>query len=392
MRIGMVCPYSFDVPGGVQSHVLQLAEVMHDRGHVVSVLAPTSSDAHDSLPDYVVSGGKAVPIPYNGSVARLRFGPATHRMVKRWLADGEFDVLHLHEPNAPSLSMLALNIAEGPIVATFHTSTTKSLTLSVFEPILRPMHEKIVGRIAVSDLARRWQMESLGSDAVEIPNGVDVGAFASAPPMDGYPRAGKSVLFLGRYDEPRKGMEVLLRALPRLVQRFADIEVLIVGRGDEDELRRSAGKLAKHLRFLGQVDDAAKASALRSADVYCAPNTGGESFGIVLVEAMAAGTAVVASDLDAFRRVLMDGAAGRLVPVDDDGQLADALIDVLDSEDVRARYIEAASDAVRRYDWSVVAGQIMRVYETVASAGAKVRVAGAAGAAGSLRAKARGLS
>jgi len=392
MRIGMVCPYSFDVPGGVQSHVLQLAEVMHDRGHVVSVLAPTSSDAHDSLPDYVVSGGKAVPIPYNGSVARLRFGPATHRMVKRWLADGEFDVLHLHEPNAPSLSMLALNIAEGPIVATFHTSTTKSLTLSVFEPILRPMHEKIVGRIAVSDLARRWQMESLGSDAVEIPNGVDVGAFASAPPMDGYPRAGKSVLFLGRYDEPRKGMEVLLRALPRLVERFADIEVLIVGRGDEDELRRSAGKLAKHLRFLGQVDDAAKASALRSADVYCAPNTGGESFGIVLVEAMAAGTAVVASDLDAFRRVLMDGAAGRLVPVDDDGQLADALIDVLDSDDVRARYIEAASDAVRRYDWSVVAGQIMRVYETVASAGAKVRVAGAAGAAGSLRAKARGLS
>jgi phosphatidylinositol alpha-mannosyltransferase len=392
MRIGMVCPYSFDVPGGVQSHVLQLAEVMHGRGHVVSVLAPTSSDAHGSLPEYVVSGGKAVPIPYNGSVARLRFGPATHRMVKRWLAEGEFDVLHLHEPNAPSLSMLALNIAEGPIVATFHTSTTKSLTLSVFEPILRPMHEKIVGRIAVSDLARRWQVESLGSDAVEIPNGVDVDAFASAPVMDGYPRAGKSVLFLGRYDEPRKGMAVLLRALPRLVERFADVEVLIVGRGDEDELRRSAGKLAKHLRFLGQVDDAAKASALRSVDVYCAPHTGGESFGIVLVEAMAAGTAVVASDLDAFRRVLMDGAAGRLVPVDDAGQLADALIEVLDSDEVRKRYIEAASDAVRRYDWSVVAGQIMRVYETVASAGAKVRVAGTAGAAGSFRAKARGLS
>ena len=122
-----------------------------------------------------MSGGKAVPIPYNGSVARLRFGPATHRMVKRWLTDGDFDVLHLHEPNAPSLSMLALMIAEGPIVATFHTSTTKSLTLSVFQGILRPMHEKIVGRIAVSDLARRWQMEALGSDAVEIPNGVDVG-------------------------------------------------------------------------------------------------------------------------------------------------------------------------------------------------------------------------
>ncbi|HEX9832124.1 MAG TPA: glycosyltransferase family 4 protein [Mycobacterium sp.] len=379
MRIGMVCPYSFDVPGGVQSHVLQLAEVMNDRGHVVSVLAPTSSDAHGSLPDYVVSGGKAVPIPYNGSVARLRFGPATHRMVKKWLVQGQFDVLHLHEPNAPSLSMLALNIAEGPIVATFHTSTTKSLTLSVFEPILRPMHEKIVGRIAVSDLARRWQMESLGSDAVEIPNGVDVAAFASAPPMDGYPRIGKTVLFLGRYDESRKGMAVLLRALQRLVERFEDIELLIVGGGDEDELRRSAGKLARHLQFLGQVDDAAKASAFRSADVYCAPNTGGESFGIVLVEAMAAGTAVVASDLDAFRRVLMNGTAGRLVPVDDAGGLADALIEVLDNDALRARYVEVASEAVRRYDWSVVAGQVMRVYETVAGAGAKVQVAGRGG-------------
>ena len=374
MRIGMVCPYSFDVPGGVQSHVLQLAEVMTELGHEVSVLAPASADG--VLPDYVVSGGRAVPIPYNGSVARLRFGPATHRRVKRWLAHGDFDVLHLHEPNAPSLSMLALNIAEGPIVATFHTSTTKSLTLSVFEPILRPMHEKIVGRIAVSDLARRWQMEALGSDAVEIPNGVDVESFASAPPLAGYPRAGKTVLFLGRFDEPRKGMDVLLGALPALVERFGDLEVLVVGRGDQRELRERAGPLATHLRFLGQVDDAEKASAMRSADVYCAPNTGGESFGIVLVEAMAAGTAVVASDLDAFRRVLEDGKCGRLVPVDDSAALAAGLIEMLADDAVRSGYTTRAAAAVQRFDWSVVAAQIMRVYETVAGSGVKVRVAG----------------
>ena len=373
MRIGMVCPYSFDVPGGVQSHVLQLAEVMRGRGHEVSVLAPVSP--HDSLPDYVVSAGKAVPIPYNGSVARLRFGPATHRKVKKWLVEGDFDVLHLHEPNAPSLSMLALNIAEGPIVATFHTSTTKSLTLTVFQGILRPMHEKIVGRIAVSDLARRWQMEALGTDAVEIPNGVDVDSFASAPQLDGYPRPGKTVLFLGRYDEPRKGMSVLLDALPRVVERYADLQLLIVGRGDEDELRDQAGELVGHIRFLGQVDDAGKASAMRSADAYCAPNTGGESFGIVLVEAMAAGTPVVASDLDAFRRVLRDGECGRLVPVEDGAALADALIEVLENDVLRERYVAAGSAAVHRYDWSVVASQIMRVYETVAGSGAKVQVA-----------------
>jgi phosphatidylinositol alpha-mannosyltransferase len=351
---------------------------MRGYGHDVSVLAPSSPEA--DLPDYVVSGGKAVPIPYNGSVARLRFGPATHRKVKKWLGDGDFDVLHLHEPNAPSLSMLALMVAEGPIVATFHTSTTKSLTLSVFQGILRPWHEKIVGRIAVSDLARRWQMEALGSDAVEIPNGVDVESFASAPLLDGYPRPGRSVLFLGRFDEPRKGMAVLLGALPALVEALPDVEVLVVGRGDEEELTQEVGALAGHLRFLGLVNDAEKASAMASADVYCAPNTGGESFGIVLVEAMAAGTAVVASDLDAFRRVLEDGSAGRLVPVDDPAALAFALIDVLTDDVARRRYVDGAARAVRKYDWSVVAREILRVYETVAGAGVKVRVSGESGA------------
>jgi len=373
MRIGMVCPYSLDVPGGVQSHVLQLAEVMLARGHQVSVLAPSSPDV--PLPDYVVSAGRAIPIPYNGSVSRLQFSPAVHGRVKRWLLQGDFDVLHLHEPNAPSLSMWALRVAEGPIVATFHTSTTKSLTLTVFQGILRPMHEKIVGRIAVSDLARRWQMESLGSDAVEIPNGVDVDSFASAPRLVGYPRPGKTVLFLGRYDEPRKGMAVLLDALPAVVERFPDVQLLIVGRGDQDELRAQAGEFARHMCFLGLVDDAGKASAMRSADVYCAPNVGGESFGIVLVEALAAGTPVVASDLDAFRRVLRDGECGSLVPVGDGAALADALIAVLQDDALRERYVAAGSQVVRRYDWSVVASQIMRVYETVAGSGVKVQVA-----------------
>ncbi|AWV47357.1 glycosyltransferase [Mycobacterium leprae Kyoto-2] len=373
MRIGMICPYSFDVPGGVQSHVLQLAEVMRARGQQVRVLAPASPDV--SLPEYVVSAGRAIPIPYNGSVARLQFSPAVHSRVRRWLVDGDFDVLHLHEPNAPSLSMWALRVAEGPIVATFHTSTTKSLTLSVFQGVLRPWHEKIIGRIAVSDLARRWQMEALGSDAVEIPNGVNVDSLSSAPQLAGYPRLGKTVLFLGRYDEPRKGMSVLLDALPGVMECFDDVQLLIVGRGDEEQLRSQAGGLVEHIRFLGQVDDAGKAAAMRSADVYCAPNIGGESFGIVLVEAMAAGTPVVASDLDAFRRVLRDGEVGHLVPAGDSAALADALVALLRNDVLRERYVAAGAEAVRRYDWSVVASQIMRVYETVATSGSKVQVA-----------------
>ena len=248
-------------------------------------------------------------------MARLRFGPATHRKVKRWLADGDFDVLHLHEPNAPSLSMLALNIAEGPIVATFHTSTTKSLTLTVFQGILRPMHEKIVGRIAVSDLARRWQMEALGTDAVEIPNGVDVASFASAPLLDGYPRAGKTVLFLGRYDEPRKGMSVLLEALPRLVERFADVQLLVVGRGDEDELRDQAGELVgppplsrPGRRRREGLGDAQRRRVLRAA------TSAGRVSASSWSRRWPPAPPVVASDLDAFRRVLCDGDVGRLVP------------------------------------------------------------------------------
>ncbi|MFD6395917.1 glycosyltransferase family 4 protein [Nocardia sp. NPDC060249] len=374
MKIGMICPYSFDVPGGVQAHVVELARVFIERGHKVSVLAPASDDT--PLPDFVVSAGRAVAIPYNGSVARLSFGPMAYTRIRRWIDSNDFDVLHIHEPNAPSLSMLALKIAEGPIVATFHTSTTKSLVLSTFQGVLRPYHEKISGRIAVSELARRWQVEALGSDAVEIPNGVDVSAFARGEPLDGYPRAGRTVLFLGRYDEPRKGMDVLLGALPALIDHHPDVQILIVGRGDEDRLRREAGQHAGHLRFLGQVSDEEKAAALRSADVYVAPNLGGESFGIILIEAMAAGTPVVASELDAFRRVLRDGTAGLLTPIGDSGALATAIDTLLTDDETRMRLVSTATQVVAGYDWPVVAEQILRVYETVTVGDNRVRAAG----------------
>lgn len=376
LRVGMVCPYSFDVPGGVQAHVAELAGVLIELGHDVSVLAPADDDT--LLPDFVVSTGRTIAVPYNGSVARLAFDPKTMNRVRRWIRDHEFDVLHLHEPNAPSLSMWAMAVADGPIVATFHTSTTKSRMLSTFTPVLQPFLERISGRIAVSDLARRWQVESLGSDAVEIPNGVHVAAFAEADPLPGYPRNGPTVLFLGRYDEPRKGMPVLLAALPALLATHPDLEVLVVGTGDEAALRRAAGPvLAPHLRVLGQVSDAEKAAALRSADVYWAPHTGGESFGIVLVEALAAGTAVVASDLDAFRRVLDDGAAGVLVPVGDAAAFGREVAALLADPARRAALVARGRTAVRAYDWSVVAAQVVRVYETVTAGHAGVHEADA---------------
>ncbi|HEX5402517.1 MAG TPA: glycosyltransferase family 4 protein [Pseudonocardiaceae bacterium] len=366
MRIGIVCPYSLDVPGGVQSHVMDLARALQRLGHEVDVLAPADEDS--PMPDFVTPAGRALGIPYNGSVARLSFGPRSYAKARRWIRDHDFDVLHLHEPTAPSLAMLALMEADGPIVATFHTSTTRSRALTAFQPFLQPFLEKITARIAVSALARRVQVQHLGGDAVEIPNGVDVGFYAGAEPLDGYP-TGSTVGFVGRFTEPRKGMAVLLGALRVLAPELPDLRLLVVGRGDQDELRQAAGPaLADRLVLLGQADDVTKARALRSMDVYCAPNTGGESFGMILTEAMAAGTTVVASDIDAFRRVLDDGKAGMLAAVNDEIALADAVRDLLTDPGRRADLAASATQRVAGFDWPIVATQVLRVYETAIAA------------------------
>src|SRR3954468_16653254 len=205
MRIGIVCPYSWDIPGGVQAHVRDLAEKLLELGHAVSVLAP-GDEGTPGLPPYVDIAGKAVPIPYNGSVARLQFGLVSAARVRRWLRDGDFDVVHVHEPAPPSLSLLTCMIHEGPLVATFHVATVRSRFLSMFDTVLQPFLEKITGRIAVSSAARKGIVEHLGGDAVVIPNGVAVAHFRSAEPFEGFPRRGGTIGFIGRYDEARKGM------------------------------------------------------------------------------------------------------------------------------------------------------------------------------------------
>lgn len=364
MRVGLVCPYSWDIPGGVQAHVRDLAETLLALGHHVSVLAPADDDT--PVPRYVVAAGRAVPVRYNGSVARLQFGPVAAARVRRWLREGNFDVLHVHEPATPSLSLLACMLARGPIVATFHTAMTRSRSLAAAGSLLQPFMEKIRGRIAVSAAARQVQVEHLGGDAVEIPNGVAVAHFAAATPLPGYPRSGGTVGFIGRYDEPRKGMIVLLAALARLAPQRPGLRLLVAGRGDAADFTAALPPaLAGRVDLLGQVSEHDKARMLHSVDVYCAPNLGGESFGIILLEAMAAGAPIVASDLDAFRRVLDDGRAGVLVPTGAAGPLATALGALLDDPARRAELAALGPRAVAPYDWPVVAAQVLDVYETV---------------------------
>ncbi len=374
MRIGIVCPYSWDIPGGVQVHVRDLAEQLLGLGHTVSVLAPGDEDT-PGLPRYVVTAGKAVPIPYNGSVARLQFGLVSAARVRRWLRDGAFDVVHVHEPAPPSLSLLTCMIHDGPLVATFHIATARSRFLAMFDNVLQPFLEKLSGRIAVSSAARKVIVEHLGADAVVIPNGVEVSHFATASPLPGYPREGATIGFIGRYDEPRKGMDVLVGALQQLGDARPDLRVLVAGRGEGEEfLARLPANVAGRFTLLGQVSEADKARMLRSVDVYCAPNTGQESFGVILLEAMAARTPIVASDLDAFRRVLGDGAAGELFRTGDATDLARTLGHLLDDPERRDWLAAEGVRAVAPYDWTVVVQAVVRVYElAIAGAGALPR-------------------
>ncbi|MFI1158225.1 glycosyltransferase family 4 protein [Streptomyces sioyaensis] len=372
MKIGIVCPYAWDVPGGVQFHIRDLADHLIRLGHEVSVLAPADDDT--PLPPYVVSAGRAVPVPYNGSVARLNFGLLSAARVRRWLQHGAFDVIHIHEPASPSLGLLTCWAAQGPIVATFHTSNPRSRAMIAAYPILQPALEKIRARIAVSEYARRTLVEHLGGDAVVIPNGVDVDFFASAEPKAEW--QGRTIGFIGRIDEPRKGLPVLMKALPAILAEVPDARLLVAGRGDEEEaVAALPAAMRSRVEFLGMVSDEDKARLLRSVDVYVAPNTGGESFGIILVEAMSAGAPVLASDLDAFAQVLDQGEAGELFANEDADALAAAAVRLLGDPGRLGELRERGSRHVRRFDWSTVGSDILAVYETVMTGAGATSVA-----------------
>lgn len=371
MKVGLVCPYSWDVPGGVRSHVADLASALGDRGHDVNVLAPV--DDPDDLPSWVTDGGRPIAVRYNGSVARLSFGVQATRRVRHWVREGEFDIVHVHEPVAPSVSILTLWVARGPLVATWHSSHSRSRIMQAGYYIGQTAMEKVRGRIAVSEDARRTLVTHLGGDAVLIPNGVRVSAFSPTERLPGVDPDRPAILFLGRIDEPRKGLAVLIEALPEVLAAVPDLQILIAGPGDVDDQADGIprGSLG-NVRFLGGISDEDKVRVLRSVDVYVAPHRGGESFGIVLVEAMAAQAAVLASDLPAFRRVLEDGRSGRMFANGDAAGLASGLVDLLGDAPLRARYVEEADRRVLDFDWDRVVDEVIAVYDSVCMPGEKV--------------------
>ena len=391
LRVGMVCPYSFDVPGGVQNHVLGLARYLRQAGHRPYVLAPgelRSSTAALDLEDFA-SAGAAVPVPYNGSVARVNFGPLSAARVRRWLRNGKFDLIHIHEPVTPSISLLALWAAEQPVVATFHTATPRSRSMQLAGGVLRAAIEKIDAGIAVSESARNVVVQHLGRDAVVIPNGIRFddfarrrpamrvepfdelrttlaearfstgpGQVAGSPPG---PPPRPRLIFIGRLDEPRKGLDVLLTAIPLIRQARPDVEVIVAGQG-----RRA---LPSWCCNLGPITEEAKIALLNSADVFVAPQLARESFGIVLLEAMASGVQLVASALPSFVDLLGapqdEERRGDVFPVGDHQALARAVLQALERPD--PLQAARAQQAAKGYDWSSVGMAVLAVYRAALS-------------------------
>lgn len=369
LRIGIVCPYSWDVPGGVQNHIRDLAEFLINNGHHVEVLAPATES--EDLPEYVVSAGRAVSIPYNGAVARVLFGVVANSRVRSWINEGDFDLLHLHEPAIPSLSLLACWAGEGAMVGTFHAAAKYQKAIVAIGPILEPVIEKLSARIAVSESARLTLTAHLETDAIVIPNGIYADNYRDGTAREQW--QGNTIGFLGRFEEDRKGLPVLLDALPIISRFIPDIRVLIAGPGDSEEVLAKVDPQLRHrVEFLGKISEEDKADFLASVSLYIAPNTGGESFGIILAEAMAGGSAVVASDIPAFADVLGHGQYGALFESENSESLAKVIIDLLRDETKRKDLATAGALHAQRFDWSQVGEEIFEVYELAMVKGQKV--------------------
>jgi phosphatidyl-myo-inositol alpha-mannosyltransferase len=364
VRVALVSPYALDVPGGVQAHVVALAAALRDQDHEVTVLGP-GADGGGGGP--TVDLGRHRAVPFNGSVAPIALGPNAARSTRRAIADLAPDVVHVHEPLVPWVGLAAATSDVAPVVGTFHAWSDASRFYRLARPVARRVFDGLAVALAVSDAAARYHAGALGRSPGTfrvVPNGVDVARFADAEPFPDLRDPDRpALLFVGRL-ERRKGLEPLVRAFTRLKADRPALRLLVVGDGPERD--RCASLLPSRLRedvtFLGRVghDDLPRYYA--TADLYVAPSLGGESFGIVLLEAMAAGRPIVASDIPGYRSVASDGRQGRLVAPGDPAALADAIATLLDNPSLRAAMAADGRRTVAPYDWAQVAARVADAY------------------------------
>ena len=374
MKIGMVCPYGWDTPGGVQIHMKELGEYFIKNGHEVSLLAPVT-DQGLVEEEWVVSAGRPVPIPFNGAVARILFGPLAASRVRQWIESNDFDVLHVHEPAIPSLSLLASGACDGPIVGTFHASAPKQKAIYAIGPMLEPVMEKLSAKIAVSEAARETLKIHFDTEAVVIPNGIRREKYLHGRRNNNWYRP-NTIGFLGRFDEPRKGLDVLLAAIPLIAQSIPDVQLLVGGPGNPESFTKKLDPaIRSRIKFLGRLSEEEKADFFKSVDLYIAPNTHGESFGIILAEAMAGSAPIVASNIRAFSDLLKNGELGALFENEDSRACAAVITGLLkDSERRLALQARSAEESIR-FDWDSVGNAIAGVYEIATASGERVTLA-----------------
>jgi phosphatidyl-myo-inositol alpha-mannosyltransferase len=369
VKLALVSPYDFAYPGGVTEHVAHLAEQFLARGHDVHIVAPSSDDEAEpisSIDAPIHRIGRVVSIPANGSVARITLSLRSYLQAKRLLQEEQFDLIHLHEPMMPALPLTVLRHSTATNVGTFHAFRNTPLTYFYGKPILRPFFRKLHGHIAVSSAARDFVGEYFRADYRVIPNGIDFPRFNTRyPPLEQLADGRPTVLFVGRL-EKRKGLKFLLRAWPKVLERQPNARLVVVGRGRPLEgYRRFAARQGwspSDVVFAGYVAAEDLPRYYQSCDVFCAPNTGQESFGIVLLEAMAAGAPIVASDIPGYRDVVSDGEQGLLVEPKNPGAIADAVLRLLANPELRANMRRTGQDNARAYDWPRVATEVLDYY------------------------------
>lgn len=351
MRIGMVCPYSLSVPGGVQGQVLGLARALRARGETVRVLSPCDGPPPES---FVTPLGNCVPLGANGSVAPIAPDPAAQLRTIRALRDEDFDVIHLHEPFVPGPTMTAMLVKPAPLVATFH-SAGSSFAYDIFRPFTQRMLPKLDICFTVSDDAETLAKSALGGTYERAFNAVEVSRFRA---LNAHETNGPTILFVARHEE-RKGLAVLLEAFENL---DSSARLWVAGMGPETASLRSRYVSDPRISWLGELDEDDKIERMLSADVFCAPSLHGESFGIVLLEAMAAETAVVASDLAGYAKVARHGRDALLVPPGDARALSDALSSLLSDRAHRDELVSSGKSRVAQFSMRRLADLYLDAY------------------------------
>jgi phosphatidyl-myo-inositol alpha-mannosyltransferase len=362
MKIGLVTPYVYPLPGGVNQHVRYLYDNLRIRGHDVRILTSSHGLQRASEGD-VIRIGKGFSMPANGSVGTVTLSPRYVSQVRDVLARERFDLLHFHEPFVPFLSLVVLRESRSVNVATFHAYGGFSPAYELGSRVMGSYAKRLHGRIAVSAAARHFIDRYFPGDYKVIPNGVDIGRFQRAVPIARWQDGTRNILFVGRF-EPRKGLLDLLKAYRILRKTGCRCRLLVVGGGPQErEARRylMARKLGG-VEFLGRVGDEERDALFKTADVYCSPATGGESFGIVLLEAMAAGTPIVASDIHGYKGVVRRGREGLLVPPRDKKSLAAALARVLGDDALRAAMASSGHERAQEFSWERVTAKVEDYY------------------------------